>query len=73
MKRFSMIAAVILFSALVSSSAVGAQAKGNIELKSVAEIEIEEFNEEGKKEIIRMPAAKVIPGDEVIFTTTTPI
>ncbi len=63
-----MIAAVILFSALVSTSAAGAQAKGNIELKSIAEIEVEEFNEEGKKEIMRIPAAKVIPGDEVIFS-----
>jgi len=68
MKRISIIAAIILFSALVSSSAAGAQAKGNIELKSIAEIEVEEFNEEGKKEIIRMPAAKVIPGNVVIFT-----
>ncbi len=68
MKRFSIIAAIFLFSALVSSSAVGAQSKGNILLKSIAEVEVEEFNEEGRKEIVRMPAAKVIPGDEVIFT-----
>jgi uncharacterized repeat protein (TIGR01451 family) len=45
------------------------RAKGFIELRSLAEIETEEFNEEGKKEIRRVPASKVLPGTEVIFTT----
>ena len=45
-----------------------AQAKGHIQLQSVAEVEQEVMNAEGKMEIKRMPAAKVIPGTEVIFT-----
>lgn len=68
MKRVFIIIVFTLFTALILSSAVKAQAKGNIELKSVAEMEVEKFNEEGKKEIVRVPAAKVIPGNEVIFT-----
>jgi len=47
-----------------------AQSRGHIELTSVAEIEKEVFNAEGKKEVKRVPAAKVVPGSEVIFTTT---
>ena len=46
-----------------------AQSKGHIKLTSVAEVEKEVFNAEGKKEIRRVPATKVIPGSEVIFTT----
>jgi uncharacterized repeat protein (TIGR01451 family) len=46
-----------------------AQSKGHIKLTSVAEVEKEVFNQEGKKVIQRVPAAKVLPGSEVIFTT----
>ncbi len=46
-----------------------AQSRGHIKLTSVAEVEKEAFNQEGKKVIQRMPAAKVLPGSEVIFTT----
>jgi uncharacterized repeat protein (TIGR01451 family) len=52
----------------VTAGTLWAQKKGDIELKAVAEIEIEDFNEEGKKEIKRVPAVKVIPGGEVIYT-----
>ena len=47
-----------------------AQPNGHIELISAAEIEKEVFNTEGKKEVKRLPATKVVPGSEVIFTTT---
>ena len=47
-----------------------AQPSGHIELVSVAEIEKEVFSAEGKKELMRVPAAKVVPGSEVIFTTS---
>jgi len=47
-----------------------AQSKDHIQLTSKAEVEQEAFNAEGKKEINRVPAAKVVPGSEVIFTTT---
>ena len=46
-----------------------AQSKGHIKLTSVAEVEKEVFNAEGKKVVQRLPAAKVLPGSEVIFTT----
>jgi uncharacterized repeat protein (TIGR01451 family) len=48
---------------------VAAWAQGHIKLTSVAQIEKEVLNEEGKKVIQRAPAEKVIPGTEVIFTT----
>lgn len=54
---------------LVALSASWALAQGHIQLKSAAEVEKEVFNEEGKKVIQRVPAAKVLPGQEVIFTT----
>jgi len=44
------------------------QSRGHIQLQSVAEVEQEVMNTEGKMEIRRVPAAKVIPGTEVIFT-----
>jgi uncharacterized repeat protein (TIGR01451 family) len=46
-----------------------AQSKGHIKLTSVAEMEKEVFNQEGQKVVQRVPAAKVLPGSEVIFTT----
>lgn len=46
-----------------------AQSKGHIKLTSVVEVEKEIFDPEGKKVIQRVPAAKVLPGSEVIFTT----
>ncbi len=61
---------IICVALLLAAPAVGwAQAKGHIQLTSVAEIEKEVFNQEGKKELKRMPAETVIPGSEVIFTT----
>jgi uncharacterized repeat protein (TIGR01451 family) len=53
---------------LMAATAV-AWAQGHIKLTSVAQIEKEVFNEEGKKVVKRVPAEKVIPGTEVIFTT----
>jgi len=39
-----------------------------IELKTVAEIEITETDEKGKKKVKRVPATRVVPGTEVIYT-----
>lgn len=62
---------IIWMIALLAIPAVSrAQSKGHVELTSMAEIEKEIFNDEGKKELKRVPAKKVIPGSEVIFTTT---
>ncbi len=57
--------------ALVLSAVVMAQEgeKGNIELKTVAEVQKEVTNEKGEKEIKLVPATLVVPGDEVINTT----
>jgi len=44
------------------------QEAGHIELKCLAESEFEVVNEMGEKEIQRVKAAKVVPGDEVIYT-----
>jgi uncharacterized repeat protein (TIGR01451 family) len=48
-----------------------AQKKGSIELRSVSEVEVTTTNAKGEKEVKRVEAAaaKVIPGDVVIFTT----
>ncbi len=46
-----------------------AQSRGHIQLTSKAQIEKEVFDTEGRKEVKRMPATKVVPGSEVIFTT----
>ena len=58
--------------ALVSLLALGsiahAQEQGCIELKAVAETEQEFTNEQGQKAKRLVPAAKVVPGDEVVWT-----
>ena len=50
--------------------AAHAQQAGNIEVKNVAEVETEVKDAKGKVTIKRAPAAKVVPGSEVIYTTT---
>ncbi len=49
--------------------AAWAQSNGHIQLTSKAEIEKEIVSPEGKKEVRRVPASKVVPGSEVVFTT----
>jgi len=41
-----------------------------IELKNVAEVEMQSINSKGEKELKRMPAKTVPPGGEVTYTTT---
>jgi len=43
-------------------------AAGQVEIKSVAEREVETVTN-GKKEIRRAPVNKAVPGDEIIYTT----
>lgn len=47
-----------------------AHAQGCIELKNTAEIEQEYTDAQGKKAKRLVPAAKVVPGDQVIYTVT---
>lgn len=51
-------------------SAAQAQQAGSIELKNIAEIEIEVRDAQGKIERKRAAVAKAVPGTEVIYTTT---
>lgn len=55
----------------VSISAHAAPATpGAVEVKNVAEVEVEVVNAQGKKELVRQPVNKAVPGTEVIYTTT---
>lgn len=66
----AIITAIVAAAALLTVTWTQAQArtKGHIKLTSTAWQEKQVFNQEGKKELKRVPAAKVLPGDEVIFT-----
>lgn len=64
MKLLIKISSVIILSLFVS------QTFAAIELKTIAEIEITEIGSKGTKKIKRVPATKVIPGKEVIYTIT---
>ena len=68
MKRRMLIVPFILLSALLSVTAVWAQQDNTIGLKLVAEVEIEVINDKGEAELKRVPAARVVPGDQVIYT-----
>ncbi len=70
MKTIAVLTMLIL--ALVSGGFNSAFAveKGKVELTVVAEKEIEVTGADGKKVVQRVPANKVIPGDEVIYTIT---
>jgi uncharacterized repeat protein (TIGR01451 family) len=60
-----LIAIALLLAAPLSA---WSQSKGHIRLQSQALVEQEVMNAEGKKVIERVPAAKVVPGTEVIFS-----
>ena len=68
MKKLVVILFSLMLIAFVTGGTPWAQEKGNIELKAVAEVEVEVFNEEGMKVTRRVPAGKVLPGTEVIYT-----
>jgi uncharacterized repeat protein (TIGR01451 family) len=53
-----------------ASASAPAEARGCIAVKSVAEIEQETVNEKGERVKRLAPAAKVVPGTEVIWTVT---
>ena len=68
MKARSMIIVWIVL-LLAMPAASWAQSSGHIKLTSTALVEKEVVNAEGKKEIKRVKATKVVPGSEVIFVT----
>ena len=57
---------IVLF--ILGATAIADQPKP-IELTTVVESEIVEKNAQGNEVIKRVPAGKVVPGDEVIYTT----
>jgi uncharacterized repeat protein (TIGR01451 family) len=54
---------------LVALTAGWAWAQSQIQLRNVAEVETVHLDAAGQKTVQRAPAAKVLPGQEVIFTT----
>lgn len=61
---------VVLLTLLMAGihSAWAVQEKGEVKLTVVAEMEVEVVNADGQKEMQRVPAEKVVPGDVVIYT-----
>lgn len=55
---------------LLITSTLSVHAAAEIQLKAVAEVEVSVVNDKGETEIKRMPAKKVVPGTEVIYTIT---
>jgi len=68
MLRLSAVAFFAALAVFALSSLVVADTGSIVELTTVAELEVEVINEDGEKEIQRVEAAKVVPGDEVIYT-----
>ena len=68
MKKMVPVALSLLLLVFAGTGAVRAQQKGSIELRMIAEQEVEVINAEGEKEVKRVSAARVVPGDEVIYT-----
>lgn len=72
LQLFSLLSGLTLAVSLcfVPLSAVYAQQKGSIEVKNIAEVEVASKDAKGKVTLKREPAARVVPGVEVIYTTT---
>ena len=62
--------AFINLSTLLILTAFSSQAMAQIEVKTVAEIEVTEIDKQGKKTVKRTAATSVVPGTEVIYTIT---
>ena len=71
MRIVNLLLTTTLFALLGSlSSGVLAADQGAIKLTSIAQTEVEVVAKGGKKTLKRTPAEKVVPGTEVIYTTT---
>ena len=62
--------ALIKLSTLLILTAFSSQVMAQIEVKTVAEIEVTEIDKQGKKIIKRAAPTTVVPGTEVIYTIT---
>lgn len=70
MKRSVLASISILLTAVLFSGPAFSDEKEHIKLNNIAEMEKTVVNAEGEKEIVRVQAAKVLPGNEIIFTIT---
>ncbi|MFH1313719.1 MAG: hypothetical protein ABIJ00_10915 [Candidatus Eisenbacteria bacterium] len=68
MRLNSAVGLILMLVVFAQAGAIGADPERSIELKTTAQIEMEVINKEGKKEIQRVEATKVVPGDEVLYT-----
>ena len=68
MRRIGFAGLFLVLATLAQAGAVGAGPERSIQLEATAEIEMEVINEDGEKEIHRLEATRVVPGDEVIYT-----
>ena len=68
-RTLKLVGAVALLVCGFASQAL-AESQGCIALKTTAEIEKEVVNDKGQKSKVLVPAGKVIPGTEVIWTVT---
>lgn len=55
---------------LAAAAGVATAQEAPIDITSSALVEVEVVNAQGEKELIRQPAVKVLPGEEVIFVNT---
>ena len=70
MKSLTITIALLTALLIMGTDSVWSQEKGGVELNTIAEMEAEVTNDVGEKEIKRVPAEKVIPGDIVIYTVS---
>ena len=69
-KHFLIITRTLFVFLLASIFTIGnANTSNAIELTSIVELEVVTLDEQGKKVVKRVPAEKVTPGSEVIYTT----
>jgi len=63
---------LVLTAALFAPTTVWAQQKGDLDIKTISEVEITRTNAEGKKEVKRIDASmkSVAPGETVIYTNS---
>lgn len=70
MRILNLILSTTLFALLSSLSPAAQATDGAIKVKSIAQVEIEVADKDGKKSLRREPVEKAIPGTEIIFTNT---
>ena len=64
----SAIRAFLVLAIVLSVSTAQAQEQGSLELRAISEVEIEIEKDNGEVELRRIPADKVVPGDQVVYT-----